>query len=136
MLVNLNVNKESQGRQRTLSYPKALVEIREQRRLTNNETVDHNDRNIDNNDSTNLIIRDRRDHVRLDIKRVKPLLMNCILCNKEFELSKNQRHKKLHTAGPFCSKKCSGLYGAKVQNGGTRMKRFPIKNEYYNLKRT
>ena len=42
----------------------------------------------------------------------------CCWCGKEFEFTakKQRNHKGNRTYGPFCSRKCSGEYGASIQN--------------------
>jgi len=37
-------------------------------------------------------------------------------------------------AGPFCSKQCSGKYGAYVQNGGKRLFSVEIEKKYAKFK--
>jgi len=110
------------GTQRTVSYPKFLVEQQLGRRLKDNETVDHIDRNFHNNDPDNLQVLDRKTHYRLDALRLKPVLFVCPICKKNFRRSgkKLQRiyeRKKDGHAGPFCSNKCAGVYSADVREG-------------------
>lgn len=117
----------------TVSYPKYLVEINMNRYLGPNETVDHIDCDFQNNELTNLRVLDRRHHCREDSKRLKlePVSFICPICKVTFILSgtklrslyRDQTRKALTKAGPFCSKSCVGLYGAKVQNG--KMKTLP-----------
>ena len=61
---------------------------------------------------------------------------NCSMCGKKFKPSANQHNtRSLSKAGPFCSKQCSGLYGAQVQNGAPKINRQKIYKEYYQLKK-
>lgn len=109
---------------RTVSYPKFLVEQRMGRLLTEDETVDHQDRDFTNDDPDNLIIRTRSRHASVDAIRVTPLTLQCPTCGNSFETTKlaqvrgNRRRGK---AGPFCSKKCAGRYGAEVQSGRAKL---------------
>ena len=130
--VNLTGNNKRTG----ISYPKALVEVHLGRRLSNDETVDHKDRNKQNDDINNLAIIKRKEHCKLDAIYVKVDDMNCSMCGKLFKLSRSQHDtRSLSKAGPFCSKQCSGLYGAQVQNGAPKINRQKIHKEYYQLKK-
>jgi hypothetical protein len=111
------------------------------RYLNINETIDHIDNDVQNNQLSNLRIMDRKDHVKNEIKRRDSCEFICPMCKKSFILSGKKLYdcernrKKLKTTGPFCSKSCAGFYGASVQNGGQKI---PIpeipKATYYNLK--
>ena len=95
--------KGSEGK-RTLSWPKALVEVREGRTLTEDETVDHDNCDFTDDSSENLIIRTRIAHAKLDEKRLITPKANCLLCGKEFVMTRGQ--VKTKKAGPFCSRRC------------------------------
>lgn len=101
----------------TISYPKYLVQQSLGRKLADNETVDHNDRDKSNDALTNLVIRDRVEHAKLDARRVTILPVKCSWCRRVFTPSKDQGRKR----GIFCCKSCAGAYGAEIQNG--RMKK-------------
>lgn len=118
---------------RTVSYPKALVEVRDNRLLLDNETVDHADNDFTNDELPNLVIRDRVEHIKLDAKRFKYVLVKCVQCGNEFEPTVDQRNSK--RAGPFCNRVCTGIYGTSIQNGGYKLDRVRINKEYYTLKR-
>lgn len=98
---------------RTLSYPKYLMELHLGRYLSEDETVDHIDRNPLNNDLSNLQVLSRSEHVRLDSLRICPMRFTCPICLAEFELAgrrlkaaaDNRRRQK---TGPYCSKSCAG----------------------------
>ena len=84
----------------------------------------------------NLVIRDRAIHASLDAVKVKVELVSCVQCGVMFEPSKAQRNSQAldggpEPAGPFCSRRCSGIYGASVQNGGDKLERQEIKKIYY-----
>ena len=82
-------------------------------------TVDHLDRDKTNDDLSNLVVRPRSEHIKLDATRVKVSPVLCPICGTEFIPSKAQR-SKYHSerAGPFCSRSCAGKYGKSVQMGG------------------
>lgn len=140
ILNNSSVPSRSKERKRTVSYPKALVESNIGVRLLPNETIDHNDRNIDNNSKDNLIIRNKSEHSSLDAVRVKVELVSCVECGIIFEPSIKQRSTQVGKGapepyGPFCSRSCTGKYGARVQNGGEKLTRKEVPKSYYRIKK-
>ncbi len=117
---------EFPGRQRkTVSYPKFLVEKKIGRFLNDNETIDHNDRNVDNDDLSNLIIRDRSQHSSMDCKRIKPKETTCPNCGIITFVGSIVEQNRGKAIG-FCSKKCIGKYGSEVRKD----RRNKIKTEY------
>lgn len=135
VLNNSNATKGEKSKTRTISYPKALVESNIGRRLLPNETIDHNDRDKNNDSENNLIIRDRSEHSSLDRAKVHVEQIHCSECNKLFTPSKAQRNKQTlkdgsEPAGPFCSKHCSGVYGVRVKNDGNKLERQEIVKNY------
>jgi uncharacterized Fe-S center protein len=136
VLNNSKAAKGTKGKTKTISYPKALKEIELKQKLKDGETVDHHDRNFTNNSLNNLIVKTLPVHASEDAKRVKVDPVKCAGCEEIFTPSKNQITNYVsNRAGPFCSKKCSGSYGAKVQNGGVIIERTEIKKEYYRLEK-
>ncbi len=106
------------GKRRTVSYPKWLLEVQLGRKLDpNNETVDHIDSNIDNNNLDNLRIIPRHEHSADDTRRVKHVKFQCAWCDKEFERSPRLIRDKArkNKAGPFCSRTCAGKYSRMLQ---------------------
>lgn len=107
------------GRKRTISYPRYLMMVHLDRELTSDEEVDHIDSDFTNNSLDNLRILSKIEHHKVDVKRLLPETVNCKWCNVSFEI-----YSKYHSnhgtdskkAGPFCSKKCVGEYGASIQN--------------------
>lgn len=129
------------GQRRTVSYPKYIMEEYLDRELDPDlETVDHIDRNIENNNISNLRIIERKKHASEDAERVKRLTFICPMCKKEFtpeDISKVITERKRNKAGPFCSKSCAGKYGAYIQYGYIKpFKIKTIKPEYYKTNKT
>lgn len=116
-----------EGKKRTVSYPKWIMEQAIGRSLASNETVHHKDEDPLNNEITNLEILDRSTHGKLHAKRVAPVEFLCVWCGKAGTQRANhlRNNGKQGKAGPFCSRHCAGEYGASVQNGSPR---FPGRN--------
>lgn len=109
---------ENNGKRRTVSYPKWLMEMQIGRKLDPNlETVDHIDSNFENNDIANLRLVPRDQHSADDTRRVKPVKFTCAWCDKEFERSPRlvRDKAKKNKAGPFCSRGCAGKYSRMLQ---------------------
>ena len=104
----------------TISYPKLLIELHYGFKLLGNETVDHIDGDFTNNDLSNLQILDRSVHITKDsIKYISEDFV-CPICSKHFSLKygklrERKGNERRGIAGPFCSRKCSGIYGTEVQ---------------------
>ena len=120
-----------EGKKKTsMSYPKFLMEKHLGRKLEESETVDHKDRDITNNDLSNLQVLTRKAHIEEDVTRVRRVEGVCVWCGN---LVKKRRPNQLHRnaqlgkAGPFCSRACSGKYGAAVQHG--KIQRFEAQPE-------
>ncbi len=109
------------GRTQTLSYPRFVMESYLGVTLDPNEDVHHIDGNVENNDISNLEVVWHKDHCKEhSLKYKEPILVNCFYCGSEFELStarQSQRNRDIKRGkqGPFCSRRCSGKYGADVQ---------------------
>ena len=133
------VLKYKNGKRTSVSYPKWLVEHNIGRRLKDDETIDHHDRDFTNDDLSNLIIKPKGIHVSEDAKRVKLVEITCIWCGeKAHKQGKDLDHnKKLGKAGPFCGRSCAGKYGAAVQNGKPvpNSSRLISQREYYHLEK-
>ena len=103
------------GKKKTVSYPKYLMECHLDRYLTIDETVDHKDRNFDNNNIDNLQILIRSKHSSLDAKRVKPVEFTCTVCTSIFIIEGSNRirdavrNRKNEKSGPYCSRRCAGI---------------------------
>lgn len=110
---------------KTISYPKYLIEQLLDITLKPNDTVDHIDRDFTNNDPSNLRIIKRSQHSKEDHLLIIPTRLNCIWCGTAHtqNYSDMKGNSKQGRAGPFCSRKCRGQYGAEIQN--KRIKPFP-----------
>lgn len=110
--------KDIDGKSRTISYPKYLVEQNLGRRLDPDlETIDHIDRDKHNNDINNLRIVPRSQHSADDTRRVKLVEFKCPMCGNKFERSPRliRDKAKKGKAGPYCSRACAGSYARKLQ---------------------
>lgn len=108
---------DKNGVRRTVSYPKWLMELQLGRKLGPDETIDHWDSNIDNNNMDNLRVMPRDEHSADDTRRVKPVKFKCAWCDQEFERSPRLIRDKArkNKAGPFCSRPCAGKYSRMLQ---------------------
>jgi len=109
---------ERNGKRRTVSYPKWILELQLGRKLDPNlETVDHIDSDFNNNSISNLRIMPRDQHSADDTRRVKKVKFECAWCGKEFERSPRliRDKAKKGKAGPFCSRTCAGRYSRQLQ---------------------
>lgn len=114
--------KLTDGSFKMKSYARYLKEIELGRELDKDtETVDHKNRNHLDNNENNLQILSRSENSKKSALRRATVVDNCVWCGVEFTLSDNQV-KSVHRkkSGPFCSRKCSGKYGAELQNNRTK----------------
>lgn len=120
----------------TISYPKYLMEVHLGRYLKEDETVDHIDGNPLNNNLLNLQVIPRSLHVSLDVKRIEDQTYICVWCNNSFVIEGSKvRNRRRNKAGPFCSRSCSGKYGAALQN--RKIEKLPSSNldsKYFTIK--
>ena len=127
------------GRRKTMSYPKFLVEKRNGYHLSTDTTIDHIDTDFTNNDENNLRVINRKQHIKEDVKRLKEQRFTCPECNVVFYISGRRLHnaienRKKGKTGPFCSKSCAGKYGRKIQNGKLPIPIVYIIPEYTTIK--
>lgn len=123
VLNNSSLPKGDANKLRTLSWPKALLEVKEGRLLLENETADHIDEDFKNDNLDNLQILTRPANIIKSFEANpyrKEEFSNhvCPQCNIEFialakQVKGNQKAKG--KAGPFCSKRCAGKYSKQIQ---------------------
>jgi hypothetical protein len=109
---------ERNGKKRTISYPKWLLECQLGRKLDKDlETAHHINGDVDDNSLDNLELIPRNEHSFNDTRRVKKVKLNCAWCDKEFERSPRlvRDKSKKSKAGPFCSRVCAGKYSRRLQ---------------------
>lgn len=122
------------GRRTSMSYPKWLKEQELGYLLGIDDTIDHHDRNITNNDHRNLKVLPRAEHAKLDCTRALLVEQECLWCGKTLVRHGNdiRYNAKKGKAGPFC-KQCAGKYGSMIQNG--TIERLPaqeaVVSQYY-----
>lgn len=114
----------------SISYPKYLMERYLNKKLLENETVDHIDKNPLNNNLFNLKIVDRKKHCKNDAIYNKDIIIKCTYCGKEFTIKGSKITQRTRSDRPntgyFCSKTCIGKYGSDIQNNKIKPKQ--VKN--------
>lgn len=116
------VNMHGKSKKTTVQYARLKIEVKLGRKLSILEEVDHVNRKPRDDRYDNLQLLRRGVHRSLDALRLKPIKVKCAWCKSNFELRKDQRTTKAMRGtkgGPFCSKQCSGSYGASVQANPT-----------------
>lgn len=106
------------GKKQTISYPKFLVEKYLNQYLSDDDTIDHIDGDFTNNDLSNLRVIKRSQHALEDSLMNMDELHTCVWCKNTFIIkgdSLAQRNRRKSSG--FCSKKCTGQYGAWIQKG-------------------
>lgn len=122
------------GRRQTISYPKWLMEQHLGRMLSRSETVDHKNRDFTDDNIENLQVLTASEHAYLDAIRRKPVDAVCSWCSKQFTIKHRINDRARGSAGPFCTRACSGQYGAAVQNGLVDPSEpYDISKEYYQI---
>ena len=121
----------------TTQYCCIKIEVKLERRLVDDETVDHKNNKIRDDRYDNLRVLPRSEHSRQDIERIMLQTVKCVWCKGKFKSKVNDIRRtkdgKL-TAGPFCSGTCRGKYGASISNGGPKLERVSYKRKKYRLK--
>lgn len=99
----------------TISWPKAILEMKLRRRLVDGETADHINEVSTDNSPGNLQPLSRVANIQKHCLAKRPTpkgLFVCPVCSSSFErlMSSVRREKKKGCAGPFCSMKCVWEY--------------------------
>lgn len=126
VLNNSTLPNKTKGKLKTLSWPKALIEVHLNRLLEDYETADHIDEDFTNDDLNNLQVLTRAKNIIKSFNEnperyAEYLKFNCFECNEEFLLLARQyrgNQLKQNKAGPFCSRQCSGIHNQRIQSNG------------------
>lgn len=108
------------GIRKTISYPRMIMENHLGRSLGPDEDVHHQDGNIGNNVIQNLKVVRHTEHCRKHSTKYMGCVSSCIYCGKEFSMTARQQRDRESSSrrgkvGPFCSRRCSGMYGTDIQ---------------------
>lgn len=111
------------GSKRSVFAHREVMEAHLGRKLAKNEHIHHKDGNPSNNDLLNLEVTTASQHAKHHALGRPPEMVRaiCPTCDSTFlALARYVRHNQNNQgkAGPFCSKRCAGKYGAKVGKGG------------------
>lgn len=102
--------KDGTDEQHTILLSRALIAVREDRVLTEDETVDHIDHNSANDKLENLRLIGRSAHTAEDSVRLEYNPLECGVCGKHFLPSvKVYSYYKLNPYIPTCTPKCRHL---------------------------
>lgn len=96
-----------EGKRKTTSYPKWLLEQHIGRKLVGDETTDHINGDFRDDSLSNLQILSRIANAEKSAKKGRKIsTLVCKHCNKTFERFTSQVRN--NRDGPFCSKRCVG----------------------------
>ena len=112
-----------------VSYPRLIMENHLGRYLDKNEDVHHIDGNKSNNDIDNLEVIDHVEHEKQHNPKYHPydVFKKCPVCGITFQwtedrqksfyknLKRSNKENRYLLGKPFCSKRCVGIYGKRIQ---------------------
>lgn len=104
VLNNSSLSNGDPKKLRTLSYPKALIEVEINRLLSDEETVDHIDENVENNELINLQILTRAANIQKSLMNGN--WFQCLNC-KKLVYRTPSKIKDIEIS-VFCSYSCRG----------------------------
>lgn len=119
--LRVDLKTTSTPRGHTVLLARLLLEIKLGRRLNENETVDHDDGDKTNDSPSNLKVMSLADNASESAFKLVDQWFLCPECKHSFKLGGSRLRdavngRKSGKAGPFCSRKCSGTYGAGIRN--------------------
>lgn len=116
--------KENDGKYHTYAYARYLMEQHLGRKLNDNEEVHHKDNDKTNDVIDNLeIVNSTKHRKHHNPSKYQDTIEQCYVCGKSFVFTAKQhrnkngeKNRKPESVGKyFCSRRCSGIYGKKVQ---------------------
>ena len=112
-------------------YSKFKLEIKLSRILGKDETVDHIDGDKLNDRFSNLQLLSREANASKGATKRNQTFVLCAQCRVSFPLRPDQvKTRSKRSAGPFCSKTCTGKYSALLRSGLLPKKRLKFKVTY------
>ena len=101
------------GRKRTQSYPRYIMEQHLGRELLDNETVDHINEDFTDDRLENLQLLTRAENIVKSTKPAAIFSFNCPICGvaSTKPLRDVLANRNKGKSGPYCSRKCAGLVG-------------------------
>lgn len=111
------------GTMSSVSYPRLVYENHFNIKLSKYQDIHHKDGNPLNNSIDNLKVVEWTNHA-FEHSKFELKVEKCVWCNSLFTLDMFQQRTrrcniKRNKNGPFCSRKCTGQYGAFMQNLAT-----------------
>ena len=98
---------------KTVSFPKLLLELSINRRLVDDETCDHIDRDYHNDAIENLRVLSRVENGKQGAKPPKIVDLICAYCGKEFQRPARdiKRFLRVGRTKFYCRRICAGMAG-------------------------
>jgi len=100
------------GKRKTISYPKYLLEKKLGRKLLPDETCDHINNDSTDNRLDNLQVLSRADNAKkgMALRAKENGIFTCPICLKSFtrNMASVRHNLNLGKTGPYCSRSCAG----------------------------